>query len=221
MPGLYALKQHITLREIAARLSRGDKVYAFLDDVYITTKPARTLDALRTSQHCLACHVHAHVHLDKMRAWNAAVIRARNCVVRWPGQGGELGRLGRARQPRRQPGCRSVNAQPVPQQTRRALTKVSGAPALANSLAALSLILLYCGGLLPIPPAHAPSCTDRQVRMMRRCSHASGHWCLGGEAPMTTPYQNQRWGQLPLGMGGRGAGVRRCSPTGRLLGLLG
>ena len=69
MPGLYALGQHAALREIAARLSPGDKLYAFLDDVYSTTKPERALDALRASQHCLAHHANVQVHLGKTRAW--------------------------------------------------------------------------------------------------------------------------------------------------------
>ena len=61
MPGLYALGQHAALLELHAHLGEG--LYAFLDDVYITSTPERTLPALRAAQASLSRLANVQVHL--------------------------------------------------------------------------------------------------------------------------------------------------------------
>ena len=70
MPGLYALGQHAALLHLHAQLRPGEGLYAFLDDVYITTPPERTLHALQAAQDSLSRLANIQVQLKKTRAWN-------------------------------------------------------------------------------------------------------------------------------------------------------
>ena len=54
MPGLHALGQHAALLDLHSQLQPGEGLYAFLDDVYITCPPERTLPALRAVQASLS-----------------------------------------------------------------------------------------------------------------------------------------------------------------------
>ena len=65
MPGLYALGQHAALLELHAHLLPGEGLYAFLDDVYITSTPERTLPALRAAHASLSRLANVQVHLGK------------------------------------------------------------------------------------------------------------------------------------------------------------
>ena len=69
MPGLY---QHAALLHLYAQLRPGEGLYAFLDDVYITTAPERTLYALQAAQDSWSRLANIQVHLGKTQAWNAA-----------------------------------------------------------------------------------------------------------------------------------------------------
>ena len=71
MPGLYALGQHQALARLHAGLQPGEGLFAFLDDVYLTSDPERTLDVLRVAQTSLPRHANVQIHLGKTRAWNA------------------------------------------------------------------------------------------------------------------------------------------------------
>ena len=56
MPGLRALGQHTALTHQYAQLQPVDGLYAFLDDVYLTSGPERILEVLRAAQACLPRH---------------------------------------------------------------------------------------------------------------------------------------------------------------------
>ena len=44
MPMLFSLGQHAALVAVAARLREGERLLAFLDDLYIVTSPDRTVE---------------------------------------------------------------------------------------------------------------------------------------------------------------------------------
>ena len=71
MPGLYALGQHAALLHLYSPLRPDEGLYAFLDDVYVTSTP-ETLPALRSAQEALSQHANVQVHLGKTRVRNAA-----------------------------------------------------------------------------------------------------------------------------------------------------
>ena len=60
----------MALLSIHAQLLPTERLCAFLDDVYITSNPERTVPALHIAQEARANVV--QVHLGKTRAWNAA-----------------------------------------------------------------------------------------------------------------------------------------------------
>ena len=89
MPGLYALGQHAALLHLHSQLRPDERLYAFLDDVYVTSTPERTLPALRSAQEVLSQHANVQVHLGKMRAWNAAGEEPPGPVAALPRREGE------------------------------------------------------------------------------------------------------------------------------------
>ena len=70
MPALFALAQHDALVKAAGQLGSGERLFAFLDDLYLVTDRARAA----TSFHRVANEVHQHAgvqtHLGKLRAWS-------------------------------------------------------------------------------------------------------------------------------------------------------
>ena len=72
MPGLYTLGQHAALLHLHFRLRPDERLYACLDDIYVTSTPERTLPALRSAQEELSQHANVQDHLGKTRAWSAA-----------------------------------------------------------------------------------------------------------------------------------------------------
>ena len=204
MPGLYALGRHAALLEIATRLSPGDKLYAFLDDVYITTKPQRAPDG--ASQHCLAPNV--QVHLGKTRAWNAAGEEPPELAAALPADPANPSWVGNWALPAERQdlvvlsspvGNRAFVEATLDQMRGKHDELLQRLPELPH-LQTAWLLLLYCAAprcqylLRMLPPAAAGGL---RRHMMRRCSS-------GGEAPMTLPDQSRRRGQLPLRMGGMG-----------------
>ena len=89
MPGLYALGQHAALLDLHSQLHPGKGLYAFLDDVYITSLPERTLPALRAAQTSLSRLANVQVHLGKTRAWNAAGEEPAGLLAALPSAEGE------------------------------------------------------------------------------------------------------------------------------------
>ena len=89
MPGLYALGQHAALLDLHSQLHPGEGLYAFLDDVYITSLPERTPPALRAAQTSLSRLANVQVHLGKTRAWNAAGEELAGLLAALPSAEGE------------------------------------------------------------------------------------------------------------------------------------
>ena len=69
-PMLFALGQHQALVEAQARLSGDEKLFAFLDDIYITSSPGRVLEVHTIIQEELWNHANIHFHHGKTRVWN-------------------------------------------------------------------------------------------------------------------------------------------------------
>ena len=72
MPGFHALGQHRALVDLHGQLRSAEDLYAFVDDVYITTHPERTVAALQAAQASLPRHANVHIHRGKTKVWNSA-----------------------------------------------------------------------------------------------------------------------------------------------------
>ena len=81
MPLLFALGQHASLRAIDDRLAEGDRLMAFLDDVYITTDPERLQHAYECVERVLWRHSRIRVHEGKTQVWNSGGERPEFCDV--------------------------------------------------------------------------------------------------------------------------------------------
>ena len=72
MPALFSLGQQAALQRAQQELQEGEHLFAFLDDVYVLSQPAR----IRPIYDLLAHHLHAHARIrlnsGKTRIWNAA-----------------------------------------------------------------------------------------------------------------------------------------------------
>ena len=70
MPLLFSLAIHNALAEVRLHLQEGELLFAFLDDVYVVSKPDRT----RVLYDLLADRLHAmagiQLHEGKTRTWN-------------------------------------------------------------------------------------------------------------------------------------------------------
>ena len=60
------------LEEIQARLHPEDMVYAYLDDVYVLTRPERARQAHDVVAEVLQRVCHIEVNKGKLQAWNAS-----------------------------------------------------------------------------------------------------------------------------------------------------
>ena len=80
MPLLYALGQHPALDRVAQHLRGNERIYAFLDDVYITCPPERVRILYDLLSQCLREQAQIQVHVGKTRIWNRAGIEPINCA---------------------------------------------------------------------------------------------------------------------------------------------
>ena len=69
MPALYALAQHDALEAAAGRLEKGERLFAFLDDLYVVTTRARAAAAFKEVAGAVERHAGVQSHLGKLRAW--------------------------------------------------------------------------------------------------------------------------------------------------------
>ena len=76
---LYALGQHPSLLAMQEHMQEGEKLYAFLDDVYITCQPHRVRILYDALQQCLWNHSRIRINLGKTKIWNRGGIRPANC----------------------------------------------------------------------------------------------------------------------------------------------
>ena len=70
MPMLFCLGQHGALAAIEGRLKAGEKLFAFLDDVYLICQPDRVQDVHRILEEELRTRVGIRVHHGKTQIWN-------------------------------------------------------------------------------------------------------------------------------------------------------
>ena len=72
MPALFALGIAPALAAFQAEMPLGDRVRAFLDDVYVTSPPPRVSHHFGRLQHHLFDQAHIRLNPSKTRVWNAA-----------------------------------------------------------------------------------------------------------------------------------------------------
>ena len=79
MPLLFSLGQHRALVSVAGELRRGEHLFAFHDDLYVTAQPDRVVDI----HHSLATHLwnqaRITLHQGKTAIWNQGGIYPRGC----------------------------------------------------------------------------------------------------------------------------------------------
>ena len=79
MPLLFSLGQHAALEAVRRRLRVDERLFAFLDDIYVTTTPGRVGTVHNILQQELYRHSRIHIHVGKTQVWNAAGIRPPAC----------------------------------------------------------------------------------------------------------------------------------------------
>ena len=79
MPLFFSLGQHRALTSVAVELHRGEQLFAFHDDLYVTAEPNSVVDI----HHSLATHLWKHasirLHQGKTVVRNKAGICSRGC----------------------------------------------------------------------------------------------------------------------------------------------
>ena len=70
MPALFCLAMKPALEEIQRRLQPGDLVLAYIDDIYVLTKPERAREAYDLVAEVLERTCHIQVNQGKLLCWN-------------------------------------------------------------------------------------------------------------------------------------------------------
>ena len=70
MPALFSLGQHPALQGVRAHLRDGERLFAFLDDVFVVCSPPRVNAIFGLLQHVLFAHSSIRVHHGKTQVWN-------------------------------------------------------------------------------------------------------------------------------------------------------
>ena len=70
MLALFSLDQHPALLAVQAQLQDGERLFAFLDDVYVVCSPARVNAIYGLLQNALFAHSSIRVHNGKTQVWN-------------------------------------------------------------------------------------------------------------------------------------------------------
>ena len=76
MPLLFSLGLHGALNAVKARLSDGEKVFAFRDDVHVICVPERVLDVYKILQEEIFAHTHIRMHHGKTQVWNRGSVNS-------------------------------------------------------------------------------------------------------------------------------------------------
>ena len=71
MPALFALGAAPALAALQRELRAGERVRAFLDDVYVTSQPDRVAPLYARLEHHLFAHARIRLNAAKTRVWNA------------------------------------------------------------------------------------------------------------------------------------------------------
>ena len=72
MPALFALAQHDALEEAAATLRSEERLFAFLDDLYVTSTKGRAHAAFQTVADKVLEKAGVQTNLGKLKAWSRA-----------------------------------------------------------------------------------------------------------------------------------------------------
>ena len=75
MPLLYALGQHKALQAIHGRLQDGERLFAFLGDLYVTSQLARTTDIYGILEDELWRHARIRINAGRRRSGTAEGLR--------------------------------------------------------------------------------------------------------------------------------------------------
>ena len=79
MPLLFSLGQHAALKAVQEGLQEGERLFAFLDDIYVVTSPERVGEVYALlSTHLLRCSS-IRINVGKTQVWNAAGERPQAC----------------------------------------------------------------------------------------------------------------------------------------------
>ena len=70
MPLLFSIAMHPSPVSTGDLLREGEKLFAFLDDVYLICKPERVLEVFRLIENALWIHSRIRVHCGKTQLWN-------------------------------------------------------------------------------------------------------------------------------------------------------
>ena len=70
MPLLFALGLHGALSAVQDRFRADEKVFAFLDDVYVTCAAERVWEVHRILEEEIFAHTHIKMHYGKTQVWN-------------------------------------------------------------------------------------------------------------------------------------------------------
>ena len=71
MPLLFSVGQHRALVQVQADLREGERLFAFLDDIYVVCSPERVGAVYESLEHALRTKVVINIHLGKTKLWNA------------------------------------------------------------------------------------------------------------------------------------------------------
>ena len=70
MPLLFSLGQHAAPAAVNARLQDSERLFAYLDHIYVICSPRRVLEVHRVLQEELWAHARIRIHHGKTQLWN-------------------------------------------------------------------------------------------------------------------------------------------------------
>ena len=79
MPLLFSVGQHHALEVVSRSLREGEKVMAFLDDIYFCSEPNRVGGVYVAIEDALQNHAGISIHGGKTKVWNASGVRPPAC----------------------------------------------------------------------------------------------------------------------------------------------
>ena len=81
MPALFSLGQHNALVAVQQQLGHDERMFAFLDDIYVTSRPDRVVPIFNILRRELWTHARIQIHLGKTQIWNQAGVKPVGCDV--------------------------------------------------------------------------------------------------------------------------------------------
>ena len=79
MPLSFSLGQHAALHAVQGRLEAGERLFAFLDDIWVVTAPDSVGPAYTAIREALWEHSRIRVHVGKTKVWNSGGILPVTC----------------------------------------------------------------------------------------------------------------------------------------------